>query len=443
MMLTKLQPQFPLLSKCLRLQRLCSESPETSQIQLIKLPDFPGGVEAFELCAKFCYGITITLSAFNIVSIRCAAEYLQMTEDVDKGNLIHKVEVFLNSCILNGWRDSIVTLQTTKGFTLLCEDLGVTGRCIEAVASKVLAHPEKVSLSHSYYSRGGRDELSSNGSEGHRHRPKGWWGEDLAELGIDLYWRAMVAIKSGGKVPSSLIGDALRVYASRWLPNLPKSVERGGEGVDCCEVDSKHRLVLESVVSLLPAEKNAVSCSFLLKLLKAANILKASLSSRTELARRVGLQLEEATVADLLLPHCSSSHNDTVYDVDSVITILEEFMSRGQSPPTSPPRGKRPGAERRRSRSAEGIDLEFQERRRSSSASHCSKLKAAKIVDGYLQEVARDENLPMSKFIAIAEAIPDFARPNHDDLYKAIDIYLKVYIHVYVSLYVFVCVCVF
>lgn len=417
--------KFPLLSKCLCLHRLCSESSEASQIQLIKLPDFPGGVEAFELCAKFCYGITITLSAFNIVSIRCAAEYLQMTEDLDKGNLIYKVEVFLNSCILHGWRDSIVTLQTTKAFPVLSEELGVTGRCIEAVASKVLAHPEKVSLSQNY-SRGGRDEFSSNGSESSRHRPKGWWGEDLAELGIDLYWRAMVAIKSGGKVPSALIGDALRVYASRWLPNLPKSMEGGGEDVDCCEVDSKHRLVLESVVSLLPAEKNAVSCSFLLKLLKAANILKASLSSKTELARRVGLQLEEATVGDLLLPHCSSSHNDTVYDVDAVMTILEEFMSQGQqSPSTSPPRGERRGAERRRSRSAEGIDLEFQERRRSSSASHCSKLKAAKLVDGYLQEIAKDENLPMSKFIAIAEAIPEFARLNHDDLYKAIDIYLK------------------
>ncbi|KAH6801914.1 Phototropic-responsive NPH3 family protein [Perilla frutescens var. frutescens] len=417
--------KFPLLSKCLRLQRLCSESPDASQIQLIKLPDFPGGVEAFELCAKFCYGITITLSAFNIVSIRCAAEYLQMTEDVDKGNLIYKVEVFLNSCILHGWRDSIVTLQTTKAFPLLSEELGVTGRCIEAVATKVLAHPEKVSLSHSY-SRGGRDELSSNGSESHRHKSKGWWGEDLAELGIDLYWRAMVAIKSAGKVPSALIGDALRVYTSRWLPSLPKSInmERGGGADDCCEVESKHRLLLESVVSLLPAEKGAVSCSFLLKLLKAANILRASLSSKTELARRVGLQLEEASVGDLLVPHCSSSQNDTVYDVDAVMTILEEFMSQGQSPPTSPPRGDR-RAERRRSRSAEDVELEFQERRRSSSASHSSKLKVAKVVDGYLQEIAKDENLPMSKFIAVAEAIPEFARLNHDDLYKAIDIYLK------------------
>ncbi|CBI16786.3 unnamed protein product, partial [Vitis vinifera] len=275
--------KFPLLSKCLRLQRLCSEFHESAQPQIVQLPDFPGGVDAFELCAKFCYGITITLSAFNIVSARCAAEYLQMTEDVEKGNLIYKLEVFFNSCILHGWKDSIVTLQSTKSYPLWSEDLGITSRCIEAIASRVLSHPSKVNL--------------------HRPVSKGWWAEDIAELGIDLYWRTIIAIKSGGKVPSNLIGDALKIYASRWLPNISKD----------------------------------------------GTIMKRAASS----------------------------------------------CCRGR------------------------------ESRRSSSASHSSKLRVAKLVDGYLQEIARDVNLPLSKMIALAEAVPDFARLDHDDLYRAIDIYLK------------------
>lgn len=417
--------KFPLLSKCLRLQRLCAERQEASQLQIVQLPDFPGGVEAFDLCAKFCYGITITLSAYNVVSIRCAAEYLQMSEDVEKGNLIYKIEVFFNSCILHGWRDSIVTLQTTKAFPLWSEDLGVTARCIEAIASKVVSHPMKVSLSHSYSRRGGgRDDASCNGSESQRNNnnnnksmSKGWWGEDLAELGIDLYWRTVIAIKSGGKVPSSLIGDALRVYASRWLPNISKCTSDS-------EVDSKHRLLLESIVSLLPCEKGEVSCSFLLKLLKAGSIVGASSSSKKELARRIGAQLEEASVGDLLIP---SDDEKMMYDVDVVMVILEHFMlqGQGQSPPTSPPRAKGE-FERRRSRSAENaVELMFQDSRRSSSASHSSKLKVAKIVDRYLQKLAKDTNLPLSKFIALAEAIPEFARHDHDDLYTAIDIFLK------------------
>ncbi|KAG5091607.1 hypothetical protein JHK82_050385 [Glycine max] len=425
--------KFPLLSKCLRLQRLCSESSDSPQHQIVQLPDFPGGVEAFELCAKFCYGITITLSAYNIVAARSAAEYLQMTEDVEKGNLIYKLDVFFNSCILNGWKDSIVTLQTTKALPLWSEDLTVSSRCIEAIASKALSHPSKVSLSHSHSRRLRNDVSSYNETESLRHKStsKGWWAEDLADLSIDLYWRTMMAIKSGGKTPSNLIGDALKIYASRWLPNIRKNVhnvkretESDSDSDSASEVNSKHRLLLESIVSLLPEEKGAVSCSFLLKLLKAANILNASASSKVELATRVGLQLEEATVNDLLIRSVSKSTNDMMYEVDLVMTILEQFMLQGQSPPTSPPRS-RLAVERRRSRSAENINFEFQESRRSSSASHSSKLKVAKLVDRYLQEVARDVNLALSKFIAIAETIPDFARHDHDDLYRAIDIYLK------------------
>ncbi|PSS13614.1 BTB/POZ domain-containing protein [Actinidia chinensis var. chinensis] len=426
--------KFPLLSKCLRLRRLCSEAPESKHPHIVQLPDFPGGTEAFELCAKFCYGITITLSAYNIVPARCAAEYLQMTEDAEKGNLVQKIEVFFNSCILNGWRDSIVTLQGTKSLPSWSEELGITSRCIETIASKVVAHPTKANLSHSC-SRRGRDDISlCNGAESQRSMQltKGWWAEDIAELGIDLYWRTMIAIKSRGKMPSSLIGEALRIYASRWLPKTSKGLnidekvnsDSGSDSDLVGNITSKHRLLLESITSLLPPEKGAVSSSFLLKLLKAANILNASTNSKMELVRRVGIQLEEAKVSDLLIPSISRT-NGIIFDVDIVLSILEQFMLQGQSPPTSPPRAKDGFEKRRRSRSAENVDSEFQESRRSSSASHSSKLKVAKLVDGYLQEVARDVNLPLSKFIALAEAVPDFARLDHDDLYRAIDIYLK------------------
>lgn len=417
--------KFPLLSKCLRLQQQCSESPESSSQQVVLLPEFPGGIEAFELCAKFCYGITITISAYNIVSARCAAEYLQMTEDVEKGNLIYKLEAFLSSCVLHGWKDSIVTLQSTKTFHAWAEDLGITSRCIEAIVSKVICNPSKVNLSHSHSRRGKDDTLSCNGSESRsKNVSKGWWAEDVAELGIEIYWRTMMAIKSSGRIPASIIGDALRIYASRWLPKISRAFnnEKQVDELDSgAEVASMPRLFLKSIINLLPADRTAVSCSFLLKLLKAANILQVSSSSKMELARRIGIQLEEATVGDLLIPNMSITCKEQ-YDVHIVITILEQYMLQGQSPPTSPPRSKEDL--HRRSRSAENIS-ELHESRRSSSASHSSKLRVARLMDGYLQVVARDANLALQKFIAIAEAIPEFARLNHDDLYRAIDIYLK------------------
>lgn len=428
--------QFPLLSKCTRLQKLCSETTDAGTA--IRLLDLPGGVEAFEACAKFCYGITITVSAFNIVPIRCAAEYLGMKEEVEKGNLTSKLDTFLHSCVLRGWKDAIVTLQSTRAFPILTQDLGITGRCIDAVAARVAAHPSKLKWSYSCSRGGGRDDTPCNSTDGSRHRAasKGWWAEDIAELGIDHYWRVMVAIKAATIVPANLIGEALQVYARRWLPNMTKNGIGIGVGIikqvpDSCsdptrEAAAKHRLILESVVSLLPPEKGSVSCSFMLKLLKAATFLGSSYSSKMELARRIGLQLEEANVSDLLIPSLSDADDSSLYDVDIVSIILEQFMLQGQSPPTSPPRERAARERRRRSRSAENVNVEVQERRRSSSASHGARLKVAKLVDGYLQVIAGDEKLPLQKVVALAEAIPDFARPDHDDLYSVIDIYLKV-----------------
>ncbi|KAK1408696.1 hypothetical protein QVD17_40688 [Tagetes erecta] len=377
--------KFPLLSRCLKLQRLCSANTETSQPRIIKLSDFPGGVKAFELCAKFCYGIKITVSAYNIVSARCAAKYLQMTDDVEKGNLVHKLEVFFNSCILKGWKDCIVTLQTTKPFQLWSEELGITSRCIESLVSKVISNPMKV-VSHSH--------LNQKGDIEETHKTKRWWGDYLSELRIDLYWRTMTALKSGGKVPPKLIGDSLKIYTSKWLPKISRKLEnRSGLNSESDPSSSNCRLLLESIVTLLPNERNAVSCSFLLKLLKAVNIFQASGSSRLELARRVALQLDEAKVGDLMIPSVSNDC-DTIYDLDVFLNILEQFLLQSQQ--TS-----------------------------SSSAINGSMIKVSKLVDGYLQEIARDVNVPLSKFIALIKSVPELARLKHDDLYKAIDIYLK------------------
>lgn len=404
--------KFPLLSKCLRLQTLWAESADDT---VIKLSNFPGGTEAFETCAKFCYGITVTISALNIVPVRCAAAFLGMTDGADRGNLAGKLDAFLNSCILRRWKDTILTLQQTRKHTALCEELGVTSRCIDALASMIVSHCCK----------------TNNPS-----KSRDSWAEDISELGMDLYWRVMLAVKSGGVVPARCVGKALKAYARRWLPNVGKNGKSGeiveGDGDDSGEESSvketimKQRLLLEKIVTLLPGEKGSVSCGFLLRLLKAGTILNASASCKMELARRAGLQLDEATVSDLLIPSVSYD-SETMYDVDIVMTMLEEFMLQSQSPPTSPVR-ERLVCERRRSRSAENVEFELHENaRRSSSASHGSKIRVAKLIDGYLQEIAKDPNLPMEKLIALAEAVPEFARADHDDLYRVVDIYLKMH----------------
>lgn len=60
------------------------------------------------------------------------------------------------------------------------------------------------------------------------------------------------------------------------------------------------------------------------------------------------------------------------------------------------------------------------------SPSQSAMMKVAKLVDSYLAEIAPDANLKLSKFIALAEILPDYARVVDDGLYRAVDIYLKV-----------------
>ena len=105
--------QFPLLSKSSRLQTLVASTSEESNEE-VDISDIPGGPAAFEICAKFCYGMVVTLNAYNVVAARCAAEYLEMFETVDKGNLVYKIDVFLSASIFRTWKDSIIVLQSTK-----------------------------------------------------------------------------------------------------------------------------------------------------------------------------------------------------------------------------------------------------------------------------------------------------------------------------------------
>ncbi|GAU26116.1 hypothetical protein TSUD_225790 [Trifolium subterraneum] len=314
--------KFPLLSKSLRLQKLVSDTNEEDDE--IHIHDIPGGPVAFEICAKFCYGMVVTLNAYNVVAARCAAEYLEMYESIEKGNLIYKIEVFLNSSIFRSWKDSIIVLQTTKSLLPWSEELKIVSHCIESIATKASMDPSKVEWSYTY----NRKKLpSENGNDSHWNGvrkqlmvPKDWWVEDLCDLQLDLYKRVMSTIMSNGNVSGAVVGEALSAYASRRLPGFNKGVIQSGDFM-------KNRLVLETIVCLLPPDMGSGSCGFSLKLLKVAIQLECDESVRSELMRRIGQRLEEATVADLLI--CATA-GETTYDVETVQKLLEVFVAHGQ-----------------------------------------------------------------------------------------------------------------
>ncbi|XP_050371598.1 BTB/POZ domain-containing protein At5g47800 isoform X2 [Argentina anserina] len=384
--------KFPLLPKCGLLQRLCCDSGDPEKVN-IELHDIPGGEEAFELCAKFCYGIKINLSAYNFVPAYSAAKFLGMTESVDKGNFVLKLEAFLNSCILEGWKDSIVTLKTTTKLPDWSENLGIVRKCIDSIVEKILTPPPKVTWSYTY-TRPGYNKKH------HQSVPKDWWTEDISDLDIDLFRCIVTAVGSTYMLPPQLIGEALHVYACRWLPdttNITLPLDQSSNSNQDETLMEKNRRIVDNIASMIPGDKGSVSVGFLLRLLTIANYLGGvSPVTKTELLRRSSLQLDEATVNDLLFP----SNSPEYYDIDLVLALLQSFLMiwRRQSP----------------SAAAENSHHFFRTMR-----------KVGKIIDSYLQVVARDANMPVSKMVTLAEALPDIAREDHDDIYKAINIYLK------------------
>ncbi|KAL8115825.1 BTB/POZ domain-containing protein At5g47800 isoform X2 [Apium graveolens] len=382
---------FVLLPKCGLLQRLCSSHVRDSEnVMVLELHEIPGGGDAFELCAKFCYGIMTNFSAHNIVSALCAAHFLQMTESVEKGNFALKLEIFFSSCILEGWKDSIVALQTTGRLSECAENLGIIRRCIDSIVDKILTPPSKVTWPYTY-TRPGYSEKR------HQNVPKDWWTEDISEVDIDLFRCIITTVRSANMLPLQLIGEALHVYACCWLPDIKNisptetSDSRNEESLD------RKRRILVSIASMIPEQRGSVSVGFLLRLSSLVKFLGVSPVIKAELIKRSSLQLEDAVLNDLLLPsHSCSEEDGHFYDINLVGAVLESYLREWKRQST--------GGNTRYKRSI---------------------MKVGRLIDLYLQVIARDVNTPVQKFLWLAESLPEIARPNHDDLYKAINIYLE------------------
>lgn len=95
-------------------------------------------------------------------------------------------------------------------------------------------------------------------------------------------------------------------------------------------MEHEQRILVETIVSLLPPEKNTASCTFLFGLLRTAIILDTTIACRLDLERRIGMQLDQATLDDLLIPSFSYT-GDTLFDVDIVQRIVINFLQQDET----------------------------------------------------------------------------------------------------------------
>lgn len=344
----------------------------------ITFPNFPGGPGTFEAAAKFCYGVRLDLTPWNVAPLRCAAEYLEMTEEHAEDNLAARAEAYLAGSVLRHPGEAARALKSCEDLLPHAEELGIVDRCVEAIAAR----------------------SSSSSSRA--------WVDDLAVLGLRMYKRVMAAMAAREDARATeAVESCLVSYARATLPGLSRSMRwRRASAPVSSEVEQRD--LLEAVVASLPPDKcsgRVVTAKFLFALLRTAHILRASDEARAALERKAATQLEQATLEDVLIPSFSGAA-ETLYDVDCVERIVRHFLSD----------------EDEASSSAAAIT---EEEATASRPSALAMVQVGKLVDNYLAEVASDANLKPAKFCELALALPDHARIYDDGVYRAVDVYLK------------------
>lgn len=401
--------QFPLVSRSGRIRKLLLEAKD-SKTSRVNLSTIPGGSEAFELTAKFCYGINVEITLSNVAMLRCASHYLEMTEEFADRNLETRTEVYLKEIVFPNISNSISVLHRCESLLPFSEEINLVNRLINAIASNACKEQLTsglLKLDHNYPSKTALNIEPET--------PSDWWGKSLTMLNLDFFQRVLSAVKSKG-LKQDMISKILINYAHNSLQGLVIRDHHLVKGNSLnLELQKKQRVIVETIVSLLPTQsrKSPVPMAFLSSLLKTAITASASTSCRSDLERRMGLQLDQAILEDVLIPSITHGINhSTMYDTESVVRIFSIFLNLDEE-----------DDEDNHLRDESEMMCDFDS---PGSPKQSAILKVSKLLDNYLAEVALDTNLMPSKFIALAELLPDHARAVSDGLYRAVDIFLKV-----------------
>lgn len=350
-------------------------SATADEILSIEIENLPGGTNTFDLVVKFCYGWKIEITASNVAPLYCAAHFLEMSDDLEQGNLISKTESFLSFLMLSSWKDTFRILKCSEPISSWAKDLQLVKRCSEAIAWKACTNPKAFSFDYEY---------AANNNSQNENRVDTWWFEDVSLLRIDHFIEVIQSIKRRG-MKSDLVGSCIAHWTTKWFSQVSLGLDKVTPKLITHQL---HRVTTECLIRILPTEENSVPSNFLLHLLKAGMMLKINPELLSVLERRITFMLEQCRVQDLLVKN--QGDNDSIYDVTVVLKVLQFYVSSMLTNPAA-------------------------------------KLHAVgRLVDGYLTQIARDENLTVENFRLLVEALPQNARYCDDNLYRAIDMFLKV-----------------
>ncbi|KAL9241780.1 hypothetical protein vseg_015846 [Gypsophila vaccaria] len=408
--------KFPLMSKSKKLNDLITQQEEEQHTRNrndddeseedelgehehchVSLTDFPGGADAFEAAAKFCYGVKIELTAGKVTSLRCAGEALEMTEEYSENNLVSKTEKFLTQNVFVNIRDSIKALKSCENLSTFAETLGIVDRCIETISSKA-SSCDPTSFGWPM------NTPSSAAVGGAVAKSSDPWIADLAKLSLPMFNRVIASMREN-EVNQEILESCLICYANRSFPGInranrnPPVNSSSSLSMSMIASEKEQRELLENIIANIlsvRSSRSQATARFLFGLLRTASILGVSVACKSALESKIGGQLDKATLDDLLIPSYSYL-NETLYDVDCVERILDYFLECYEDGEIEGGNVRGPAA----------------------------LMAVGRLIDGYLSEIASDSNLKPEKFIELAVSLPEQARLYNDGVYRAVDVYLK------------------
>ncbi|KAK7328023.1 hypothetical protein VNO77_22117 [Canavalia gladiata] len=344
--------------------------------------DFPGGAHVFEVIVRLCYSSSkMEMSPSNMAQLCSAAHFLEMECNDDDGvgtpSLKPHIEKFLEGMRFWTWCELLEALKQCEGLCSSNSYLAIVDRIvdhlIERLISPGITSPYTCSSNRSSFQFS--CDTSSNNSWRNNFSGATWWFEHLVFLKIDLL----------DKVIRTMIShDFEHGVVSRFLFHY--------HNLNCLGAGHTQKIeTTKAVINLLSLlDLRSISCKDLFNLNRIAVGLKISTCCINKIESLIGLMLDQASIDYLLLP--SPHGKDHAYDVGFVLRLIHIFFAGG------------------------------------SFEVSLSRLKrVAKMMDLFLVEVAPDPHLKPSEFEALITVIPDTARESHDQLYLAMDMYLKVH----------------
>ncbi|XP_057507800.1 BTB/POZ domain-containing protein At5g48130 [Actinidia eriantha] len=385
--------KYPLFSKSGYLKRNLNDSNE------IELPqDFPGGPEAFEMIALFIYGSSTLVDPFNVATLRCAAEFLEMKEEYGSGNLCERFDRYLNQVVLQSWDDTLIVLQKCQTLLPWTEELLIVSRCIESLAFMAcmeILDPERrryqpvVTLEalagQAWCCEKVKEILSQD-----------LWIKDLIALPFGFFKRVIGSLRRQG-MKEKYVSPIVVFYANKWVLSKKtrqfweNSGERNGENDGKIKVS----VILEGILELLPTGEKAckvIPAGFYFSLLSRSLKVGLRSDSIAKLQNQIPSVLHSAKVEDFLLPANGSESISSSIELATMERIFSMYVSSNK----------------------ESIHIPSP-----------SNSIVAELWDIYLSHIAPDPKLGPKRFMDLIAIVPASSRQSHDHLYRTLNIFLQ------------------